>query len=142
MLLFGMMSVLEMYLASMVDACYPNESFVTNLSPGRLQKAQRLFEAQRENDEEIALVNCLLLTDKTSLLLQDQGLVSFFGFGPDGRHFFKGVEKLRNRLAHAVDLFGDGSCQDLIRTIMSLNQFLDDCEEKGEEFRRLIANRQ
>ncbi len=136
MLLFGLASLLEMYLLEMVRICYPGDSFREKLAPGRVEKAQKLLSALTGEDEEIDLAGCLKMADKRDVLIQVPGLLDFFALGEGKRASkrFKGMERLRDNLAHGQDLVAGSGWDAVLAVADDLEAFLRKCDEKREEF--------
>src|SRR5262249_8656091 len=141
MLLFGLVSLLEMYLVAMVRICYPDESFQDSLTPGRQDKARQLLAERTGRNEDIDLADCLKLSDKYNLLVQVPGFLEFFGLGQPrvALKAFKEMEQLRDNLAHGQDLVAGKTWEEVIRTVNNLQAFLTDCHAKGEEFIRKFS---
>jgi hypothetical protein len=138
MLLFGIVSLLEMYLLSMVRICYPGESFRERLKPNRLAKAEGVLAARTDRDEDIDLADCLKLVDKYELLVQVPGLLEFFRLGEVRAALkdFKKMELLRDNLAHGQDLVTGTTWEELLGVAAKAEGFLRDCDERSEEFVR------
>jgi hypothetical protein len=136
MLLFGLVSLLEMYLLEMVRICYPGDSFRDKLTQSRLHEAEKLRSALRGENEEIDLAGSLKMADKRDLLIQVPGFLTFFALG-DGKtasRGFKDMERLRNRLAHGKDLVAGSAWNDVLRVAAELEAFLRQCDENRAEF--------
>lgn len=78
MLLFGMITLLEMYLRDMISVCYPDESFRAKLKPKRIECAEKLLSERRQSEEDLYLVDCLQMCDEYGLLLETEGFVEHF----------------------------------------------------------------
>jgi hypothetical protein len=141
MFLFGLLSLLEMHLLSMVRLCYPAETLqrIPNL-----EDAHHLYRVRRQRNEDIDLADCLMLTDKTVLLLKVAGFAEFFGLGPvkEAERYFTNIESLRNKLAHGQDLVKGSSWERVIKTVMNLESFLEVCDERYDGFRAKFAKQQ
>jgi hypothetical protein len=143
MLLFGLVSLLEMYLLEFVRLCYPGDSFQEKLAPGRLEKAEKLLSALTGADEEIDLASCLKMADKRDLLIQVPGFVEFFalGHGKEASNRFKQMERLRDKLAHGQDLIAGSGWDAVLAAAAELKAFLRTCDEKREEFVKRFGQR-
>ncbi len=141
MLLFGLASLLEMYLLEMVRICYPRGSFQDSLSPGRLEKAKRLFSDRAETNEEIDLADCLKMADKYGLLAQVTKFREVFGLGDvkQANKRFKEMERLRDRLAHGQDLAAGSRWEDVLAVADDLEAFLKVCDDKRDKFAQTIG---
>lgn len=136
MLLFGLISLLEMYLVEMVRLCYPGDSFRDKLAPGRLERAEKLLSALTGADEEIDLAGCLKMADKRDLLIQVPDFLEFFslGNGKQASKRFKDMERLRDNLAHGQDLIAGSGWDAVLAVADDLEALLRRCDEKREEF--------
>jgi hypothetical protein len=138
MVLFGLLSLMEMYLLSMVRLCYPAGTLeqIPNL-----EDAKDVLRVRRNRNEDIDLADCLYLSDKTVLFLRIPGFAEFFGLGPskDAERYFKNFESMRNKLAHGHDLVKGSGWERVAQTIMNLESFLSDCDEKYDEFQAKYA---
>ncbi|WP_066304095.1 hypothetical protein [Bacillus sp. FJAT-29814] len=103
MLAFSLISLLEMYLLSLIKGYYSNESWIPLLSESRLDMAKKLMEARMENNEALTLLDNTQLGDKGTIVQKTQELVDKLGFESKSqcRDFFKKIEKLRNNTAHS-----------------------------------------
>ncbi len=103
MWLFGMITIVEIYLNNSIESRYPNLSWKKELSPGRLKKAQDLYWERKRRKEPALLMNCLQLNDKAHILLKDPEMRRDFGVGSkrEGEATIKAFVKLRNHLAHS-----------------------------------------
>src|SRR5207249_1048513 len=59
MWLFGMITLLEMRFSRMIEQQCPGESWMSYLSEGRLDKAQRLLALRRSRNPQVSLADCL-----------------------------------------------------------------------------------
>lgn len=131
MLLFGLITLLEMNLLRIVQRYYPQDSWQSILKPDRLEAAQRLWRESQARNEATDLVDYLQFCDKRDLLLHQTELVQQLGLKSkrSGERFLKAAEQLRNRLAHAQDLVKGSSWSELISLAAELEQLLIRCEE-------------
>jgi hypothetical protein len=125
MLLFGLVSLLDMFLLALVRKHCPEESLKVTLKPNRLEKAQKLYKERKARNEEIDLADCLQICDKRDLILKFVGYGEL-GFESKGKaeRLFEDAENLRNRLAHSQDLVLGTSWVELIDLAASLDSFL------------------
>ena len=103
MLIFGLISLLEMNLLKLIREHYPEDSWEDLLSRARVQQARKVFEGRRERNEEIDLVDCLQLADKRTIILKNERLRTslILGTRTAGEERLKRIEELRDRLVHA-----------------------------------------
>jgi hypothetical protein len=106
MWLFGIVTLTEMDLLDRIRALWPDGSWTRALSAGRLEKAQALLEERRRRGQHVQLLDCLQLSDKAQILMQDDQQRAELGFPTKGaaKRIIRGLESLRNNLAHAQDI--------------------------------------
>jgi len=131
MLLFGLVSLLDMFLLALVRRQCPEETFRETLKPKRLEEAQRLYDIRRSKDEEIDLADCFQICDKRDLLLKILGYGEL-GFESKGKaeRLFNGAENLRNNLAHSQDLVLGSSWTKVIELALDIDAFLRGFENR------------
>ncbi len=126
-MLFGLVSLLDMHLSYWIRHLFPNETWRQHLSEGRLGKAKELCDARRQGNEEIDELDCLQLCDKRSLAESSAGLREKFGWDSDEEavKFLKAMERTRDRLAHSqFDLETGSSWGDIIENVHSIESAL------------------
>lgn len=125
MLLFGLVSLLDVYLLAIVREHYPDDSFRATLRTNRLQEADKLFLKRKSRNEEIDLADCLQICDKRDLILRKLPCADL-GFDSKRKAlaFFEEAEVLRNRLAHSQDLVLGTRWSDVIDLATNLDGFL------------------
>lgn len=103
MWLFGMITVLETYLARSIRETWPNGSWAALLSPGRRAKAEQLLEERRRRGHSGDLLDCLQLADKAGLLTKRPEFLAQTRFSSkrEADDGFQRIQALRNGLAHA-----------------------------------------
>ncbi|WP_456373689.1 HD domain-containing protein [Thiolapillus sp.] len=107
MWLFGIITMLEIRFTELLREIWPNDAWVEKCSPGRLKKAHQLLEErQRRGAHHIGLVDCLQLSDKGYLLVQNQQFLRDFGFSSKSQadQAIRAMESLRNNLAHGQSI--------------------------------------
>jgi hypothetical protein len=106
MWLFGMITIVEMFLVRMLEEKYPDDSWRSHLSPARLKKAEQLQEERIRRNNPANLVDCLQFSDKAQILMKDPDLREDSGFDSknEGERGIKALESLRNNLAHSQDI--------------------------------------
>jgi len=134
-LLFSLISLLEMHLTYWISRVYPNESWVSQVSPSRLRKATELRQARRERKEDISAVECLQLCDKAAIVERTQRLFEIFGFDSkaSAKVALQTVERVRDILAHSqFDLKAGTSWQGVIDLCSTVEKTLRRSEEAME----------
>jgi len=104
--LFGIITFIEMELMSLIQARYPNESWRSVLSEGRLEKALAMQDERQRRNQHCPLLECLQFSDKGQILIQNDTILQQLGFDSrkNAKRLVKELESLRNNLAHAQDI--------------------------------------
>lgn len=104
MLLFSVVSLLEMTMGQVIKKYYPNDLWRDKLSEGRLKIAQELYDERNRVGQEIDLGDCLQLCDKCRIL-STTAIWENWGFGSkrQANDFFSGITELRDNLAHSQE---------------------------------------
>jgi len=106
MWLFGIVTIVEMALVRLIQERFAAGSWQTLVSAGRLEKARAIQAERQRRNQHCDLIDCLQLSDKGQILMQDAQLLKQLGFDSRGaaRRVVKELESLRNHLAHAQDI--------------------------------------
>jgi hypothetical protein len=106
MWLFGLVTIMERRVTWAIAQRFPEESWTTLLSGGRLEKARILQEERRRRRQNPDLLDCLQFADKGDIIARDEQLRQFTRFTSrrEVESFVKGFQDLRNNLAHSQDL--------------------------------------
>jgi hypothetical protein len=131
MLLFGLVTLLEMNLLRLVRLYYPLDSWQGQLKPERVAIAKQLWQDSQARNEATDLTDYLQFCDKRDLVLQHPELLKHLALKSkrSGERFLKAAEQLRNRLAHAQDLASGSSWKELITLAAEIEALLQRCEE-------------
>ena len=105
MLAFSLISLLEMYLTSVINEFYPDDRWTDKISELRLTKAKELLDERLEKNVALTLLDNLQLSDKGTIVRKTPKLVEKFGFESNNqcKEFFKKMEELRNNIAHSQE---------------------------------------
>ncbi len=127
MLLFGLISLLEMRLVHLVQRHYSEAQVAEALNASRLQKARSLHNNRKMRGEELDLIDCLQIADKRDLLLAVPDYSTSLGFDSNNKatKFFGKVEAIRDRLVHANDLVAGSSWEEVLQVTLELTEFLE-----------------
>jgi hypothetical protein len=130
MLLFGVISLVEMHLYQIIRDYFKEDSWKMHLSEKRIQQSEELFLQRKARNEGIELSDCLQLCDKRDIVLNEQPLRKHLGIESKskGKDFFKKLENLRNNLAHSQDLNTQNSWNEMITLIEQTETLLEKCE--------------
>jgi len=103
MWLFGNVTIFEMLMSDVIAIRYPDEAWKKRIAPGRLAKARELLAERQRRGQQVALLDCLQLSDKSRILMQDPEVLKDAGFTSRraATETMKRLESLRNSLAHA-----------------------------------------
>jgi hypothetical protein len=106
MWLFGIVTMIEMGLVQMIKDQYPEQSWQSVVSQGRLEKAKQIQAERQRRNQYCELIDCLQLPDKGQILLESESAMKRLGFETKGaaKRAVKELESLRNHLAHAQDV--------------------------------------
>jgi hypothetical protein len=106
MWLFGAITVLDANLTWAVGELHPDDSWQSQITPGRLEKAVALRAERQRRGSECALLDCLQIKDKADILMSDSASLAALGLTSrrEGDRLTRDIEKLRNHLAHAQEL--------------------------------------
>ncbi len=106
MWLFGMITLLEMGLTSLIQRHHPDGAWRQLVPEGRLRKAEELLAERRRRHRSVDLLDCLQLADKGYILLKAEATREALGVASRslGKKRLKGLEALRNNLAHSQDI--------------------------------------
>jgi hypothetical protein len=106
MWLFGMITILEMFISRMLKAKYQDLSWQTELTASRLKKAQNLYDERIRRNQQVELLDCLQLVDKAQILMKDPDIRADVGYESKraAEQSIRNFESLRNNLAHTNDI--------------------------------------
>jgi hypothetical protein len=107
MWLFGMITIIEMFMVRAIEKRYSNDGWQVMLSEGRLNRAKEIFKERQRRNQNARLIDCLQFSDKANILIKDRDVREDVGFQSmrDAKNAIKKIESLRNNLAHAQDIF-------------------------------------
>jgi hypothetical protein len=106
MWLFGAITVLDANLTWAVGELYPDGSWQSQITPGRLEKAVALRAERQRRGSDCVLIDCLQVKDKADILVSDSASLMALGLQSrrEADRLTRDIEKLRNHLAHAQEL--------------------------------------
>jgi hypothetical protein len=109
MWLFGIVTIIEMHLTQSIKTIHADDAWQSLLTRNRLDKALSLYNERRRRKRNCELLDCLQLSDKMHILLQDAEFLTSLGFdtSKSGKRAAKELESLRNNLAHSQDIVID-----------------------------------
>ena len=106
MWLFGMITIVEMFIIRKVETKYPQSTWQRELTPERLKKAEDIQNERKRRNQHVTLLDCLQLGDKIKIIMKDPEMREDMGFESKRtvEKVTKDFESLRNNLAHAQDI--------------------------------------
>lgn len=106
MWLFGVITMLEMNITAEIRNKWPDGSWMELASPGRMRKAEELLEERQRRGQNTDLLECLQLSDKAKIILQDPDTLIRWEFESKGEvsRAIRSLESLRNNLAHSQQI--------------------------------------
>jgi len=132
--LFGIVSLVEMQLLRFIRTQFPDSSWAEELTPSRVQLAQKIFAERRRRNEEanvLDFADCLQFCDKALIFTNEAACAKCFESRQAAQRFFNRVETLRNDLAHSNDILS-GRWPELAELVQQCEQFLLHLEADGE----------
>lgn len=105
MWLFGMVTLAELLISERIREIWPRGAWRGQLSAGRLDKALDLQRERARRGQSVGLLECLQLSDKLAILMQDPAQLAEFGYRSKraAEANLRELESLRNHLAHSQD---------------------------------------
>jgi hypothetical protein len=106
MWLFGIVTLVEMRFAELIERHCPADGWKKYLSEARLQKAHALLQERSRRNQTLQLFDCLQFSDKGQIIARDEELRKWtvFASRSQAEETTKRLEQLRNNLAHAQDI--------------------------------------
>jgi hypothetical protein len=106
MWLFGLITLTEMRINTLIKQYFPSNRWHDLISPTRMQKAQLILKERLRQNQHCELVDCLQISDKAQILIRHQPTFDALGFRSKkaARRVIKELEQLRNHLAHAQNI--------------------------------------
>jgi hypothetical protein len=103
MWLFGMITILEMNLTRRIRANLEPHDWRQRTPDARLRKAEQLLDERLRRNQQCDLLDCLQLADKAQILISVPAFLqqSRLRSREAAKKFVKGLESLRNHLAHS-----------------------------------------
>jgi hypothetical protein len=138
-LMFGLITLLEMNLTNLILKYYPSDSWQNILSPCRLKKAKDLMKLRQERKEDLSLIDCLELCDKRVLVLKSQKCLDVFvpELKNEIEQKLEAIEKLRDLLAHAQKLNLSFSWEEIIDLVSYTKEMISMCEDVVDTDRKV-----
>ena len=132
--IFGIISLFEMHLNYRVNHFYNENDWTTEIQPKSLEKAKKVFELRRGNNQDLSLLECLELCDKRDILAKTEEFMDKFSVSREPfKSFVKGIEKIRNELAHSQNsIISNIPWAEFVEIVSSVEAFLINSDDKVE----------
>lgn len=109
MLLFGMITLVEVLAVRYIRHKFPDDNWKEGFPASRLAKAEELQQERLRRNSPAKLLDCLQFSDKGQILLRDPEFLQTAKHASrrEGKKAFKELESLRNNLAHSQAIVPD-----------------------------------
>lgn len=106
MWLFGLITMIEMRVAQMIQSNFPDDSWQSEVSKERLEKAKIMQHERSRRNQHCSLIDCLQLSDKARVAIEQPQMLEALGFDSKrtAKRVIKSLESLRNNLSHSQDI--------------------------------------
>jgi hypothetical protein len=130
-LIFGMISLLEMHLTFLVRTLFPGEKWREVLKPKRIENAETILQKRKERNEVIDLTDCLQFADKRDLVLVSEEMRVHLGLKTKigAKNVLHSIEKIRDKLAHSQDIVSGTTWEELINVVQEVERMLQRSDE-------------
>jgi len=134
MLLFGYISLLEMQMQRIIQNMYPNDTWKTCLKTNRIKKAEELLMKRKKRNEDIGLLDCTQICDKSTILskidnikilLNENHIVNY-------SNYLSKIKSIRDNIAHSQDLIEGTNWDSFFDVIEKLEMIINICEKFPE----------
>lgn len=130
LLMFGLVSMLEMAMVSFIRAEYSDESWCKHLADPRIVAANELLAKRRDLGREIDLLECLQIADKATICSKTKEIRDIFGISKGKlKKLFERLENVRNNLAHAQSPIEGSSWKEAVEDLRAGHQIFDKAAE-------------
>lgn len=125
-LLFGLVSLLEIHLSYLVRKFYENDSWMEKLSTKRIGYAKTMMKERTDRNEKMELMDCLQFCDKRNLTTAHADIRGILNLElkTSGDRLLKNIEKVRDKLAHTQDIVTGTTWEELIDLTGNLEKLI------------------
>jgi len=133
-LLFGLVSLLEIHLSYLVRKLYTDNSWKRKLKKTRLLSANRLMKQRLARNENMDLIDCLQFCDKRDLVTAHSDVCKILDLKSKntGKDLLGNIEKLRDKLAHSQDIVEGTTWEKIIDIAGSIEKLIQRSEKYVE----------
>jgi len=131
-LLFGLVSLLEIHLSYLIRKYYPADTWKKKLKEQRLASAEKLMKERVGRNENLDLIDCLQFCDKRDLATKHPKICQILHFESKtpGLKLLGGIRKIRNKLAHSQDIVEGTTWEEII----DLASRIEESIQRSEDF--------
>jgi len=115
-LLFGLVSLLEIHLSYLIRQFYQGDSWKKKLNKKRIAHAETIMSERVTRNESLDLVDCLQFCDKRDLTAAHPEIRRILHFTSKGSgiELLRSIEKMRDKLAHSQDVVAGTTWEEII----------------------------
>lgn len=126
MMLFATVSLLETALTTAIRELHSDDSWMQVLSQNRIDKARKLLTERAKREQDLDLIDCLQMGDKSDIIAKNKDLRQMLGWESRNaaKKSLKNLQTLRNNLAHAHDPTGGTTWQEVGETFTQAEAML------------------
>ena len=130
-LIFGYVTLLEMNLSDVIKYRFPEHGWQGLITENRLSKAEQLYQERLAKNEDINLIECLQISDKLQIIMNDESLREKFQLPSKNqwKRISNRVRDLRDKIAHSNQLGIDITWEEIIDTLEECEIILEASEE-------------
>lgn len=124
--LFGLVTLLETSLNTIVQNYFPSDIWLDHLSSERTNPILQLYKTKVQHSEDLSIIECAQFCDKKQILLNSPNFLSKYDFSKTRfKRFMERAEKLRNSLAHSNStITSELKWDNFAECVISLEHFL------------------
>lgn len=136
-LIFGVISLLEMHLNYLIRRHYPNETWRAVLKQKRISNAETILMRRKGRNEVIDLTDCLQFADIRDLVVASPKIRAHLGFRSEreASELLETIEEIRNKKAYSQDIVSGTTWEKWINILSKVEAVIlrsDDLVEKEE----------
>jgi len=133
--LFGIISLFEMHLNFWINHFFcSNDSWIKIISEKRLEEANKIYERRKGNNQDLSLLECTGFCDKRDILATSIEFRNEFNVSQNHFvSFVKGIEEIRNELAHSQNsITSNIEWAEFVKIVSEAEVFLTNSDNKVE----------
>ena len=126
LLMFGVLSLLEMAMLAIIRREFPDTDWCDLLSNGRIEKASTLLAQRREKGQDIDLADCLQWCDKAAICAKSEQIRTRWDLPGKGQcdRLFEEIQVLRDQLAHSQHPAPDGDWRRVVKCLQEADRLI------------------